>query len=133
MKTVPVIFQVSPPSDDIITPPQSPVLSTFQSDPLQCCDSRVRGWAAEFMAGVAAELMVSVEHVLIRSPTRLWQNVWHHYRTKVDSREACCWITGMTGFNPSNIMNFNSTRELQHPNHELCHRTDDVTKHHEPQ
>jgi hypothetical protein len=38
------------------------------------------------------------------------------------------------GFNPGNIVNPNtSTPRVEHPHHELCHRTDDVAHHREPQ
>ena len=54
------------------------------------------------------------------------------HRSERDPRltqEACYWITRMLGFNPSNIVGSTSTPRVQHPNHELCHCTDDVTQH----
>jgi hypothetical protein len=46
---------------------------------------------------------------------------------KLDTRASHAWL----GLNPINIMNPITLHRVQHPNHELCHRTDDVTQHHE--
>jgi hypothetical protein len=36
-------------------------------------------------------------------------------------------------FYPNTIVHLNNTPRVQHPNHELCHRTDDVAQHRKSQ
>ena len=67
------------------------------------------------------------DRVRVRVRVRILRDGTEHPRSML-LNHTYSWVSC-----PTNTVSPNSTGELQHPNHELCHRTDDVTQHCESQ